>query len=46
MSDTSEYTPEVDPIVDGQVEFDGETVTEEVGYDYFNVDELAINMSS
>jgi predicted metal-dependent hydrolase len=40
MSDTSEYTPEVDPIVDGQVEFDGETVTEEVGYDYFNVDEF------
>lgn len=40
MSDTSEYTPEVDPVIDGQVEFDGETATEEVEYDYFNVDEF------
>lgn len=40
MSDTSEYTPEVDPVVDGQVEFDGDTATEEVEYDYFNVDEF------
>jgi predicted metal-dependent hydrolase len=40
MSDTSEYTPEVDPVIDGQVEFDGDTATEQVEYDYFNVDEF------
>jgi predicted metal-dependent hydrolase len=40
MSDTFEYTPDVDPVVDGQVELDGDTATEEVSYDYFDVDEF------